>query len=94
MYIVGLTCKILNFIISTDSITDVVKHILIYRTVDCVYMITALIYILRTVEVQKYSIITLNSMMLVLFSKWGPFTHNPNTFANNDVFGFVFYLTI
>lgn len=53
------------------SITDAVKHILIYRTADCVYMITVLIYILRTVEVQKYSIITLNSMMLVLFSKWG-----------------------
>ena len=34
-------------------------------------------------------------MMLVLFSKWGEtFTHNPNTFANNDAFGFVFYLTI
>ena len=22
---------------------------------------------------------------------WEPFTHNPNTFANNDVFGFVFF---
>ena len=34
MYIVGLTCKI----------SDAVKHILIYRTVDCVYMITAIYF--------------------------------------------------